>query len=189
MNIFSAFMELDEAYNDRQNLIDEIKRSGKSYNFDKYTDAQLYRIAQRLRQPRVVAKEPAHELDLDFEIDEPKRCECGARLTDFGQCPICDFGEKDLVEWIAAPVKQTGANNTSSNNQPASSQSTPAQKYRVRIVSHNGRLRALGTDGTNPAAWVAFPNDLREFEGQLYEVDQLIWNGKNYRVAGNIVEI
>jgi hypothetical protein len=65
----------------------------------------------------------------------------------------------------------------------------PSGKYAVRIVSHNGRLRALGTDGVHPAAWVAFPNNLRQFDGQLYEVDQLIWNGKNYRVAGNIVEI
>jgi hypothetical protein len=193
MNMFRAFMELDEAYNDRQALIDEIKKSGKNYNFDKYTDAQLYRMAQRIRQPKVATKEPTHELDLDFEITKPDRCDCGARLTDFGQCPVCDLGEEDLVEWIAVPSKANNVSNPSATSQPVN-QTTPAsnnvnQKYRVRIVSHGGRLRALATDGTNPAAWVAFPNDLRQFEGQLYEVDQLIWNGKNYRVAGNIVEI
>ena len=103
-----------------------------------------------------------------------------------------------MSSWVSASGKPVKVNNLSSSSQPTSQPNTtptaaPAtstnKKYRVRIVSYNGRLRALGTDGTNPAAWVAFPNDLREFEGQLYEVDQLIWNGKNYRVAGNIVEI
>ena len=95
MNMFRAFMELDEAYNDRQSLIDVIKRSGKNYNFDKYTDAQLYRMAQRLQQPRVAVKEPKHELDLDFEPEQEHACcdFCGTRLTDFGQCPVCELGE------------------------------------------------------------------------------------------------
>ena len=204
MNMFCAFMELDEAYNDRQSLIDVIKKSGKNYNFDKYTDAQLYRMAQRLQQPRVATKEPKHELDLDFEPEQEHDCcdFCSRRLTDFGACPVCDLGEEDLSEgvfdkptmssWVSMSSKPT-------NTVPNSVQSTAATqttanaptngKYVVRIVSQGGRLRALATDGTNPAAWVAFPNDLRQFEGQTYEVDQLIWNGKNYRVAGNIVEI
>jgi hypothetical protein len=67
--------------------------------------------------------------------------------------------------------------------------SSANNKYVVTIVSHGGRLRALATDGTNPAAWVAFPNSLRTQEGQKYEVDQLIWNGKNYRVSGNITPL
>jgi hypothetical protein len=201
--MFRAFMELDEAYNERQSLIDKIKKSGKNYNFDKYTDAQLYRIAQRLQQ--IVSKEPKHELDLDFEhIKNSACCDfCGMRLTDFGACPICDLGEEDLTEgifdkptmsdWIL--VSGRSSKTTPNNKQSAMSTQTintsaPTNgKYVVRIVSHGGRLRALATDGVHPAAWVAFPNDLRQFEGQQYEVDQLIWNGKNYCVAGNIVEI
>ncbi len=102
-----------------------------------------------------------------------------------------------LVEWVNASGKPVSAT-TSANTTPSSNQSATTQpasraptngKYVVTIVSHGGRLRALATDGTNPAAWVAFPNDLRTVEGQKYEVDQLIWNGKNYRVAGNIVKI
>lgn len=329
MNMFRAFMELDEAYNDRQFHIDELKKAGKNYNFSKYTDAQLYRMCQRLQQPRVVVKEPRHELDLDFETKTDfDYCECGTRLTDFGTCPVCDLGEEDLTEalteaawskfannidinildnlkldppedferkfttkcsesatknalflvskgepvkfvlgtigdraenytgpithcwleykgkiiqtrndstenlgemfsidlipndieaskklivdlvnsinsgateslaeWVSASGKSvsmpTSTPKVSTPSQTATVQSTtPANgKYTVRIVSHSGRLRALATDGTHPAAWVAFPNDLRQFEGQQYEVDQLIWNGKNYRVAGNIVEI
>jgi hypothetical protein len=125
------------------------------------------------------------------------------RLTDFGQCPVCDLGEEDINEgifdkptmssWVSMSskptntvpnsVQSTAATQTANNNIPTNG------KYVVRIVSHGGRLRALATDGTNPAAFVVFPNNLRQYEGQIYEVDQLIWNGKNYRVAGNIVEI
>jgi len=205
MNMFRIFMELDEAYNDRQFHIDELKKAGKNYNFSKYTDAQLYRMWQRLQQPRVAVKEPKHDLDLDFEPEQEHDCcnFCGMRLTDFGQCPVCDLGEEDINEgifdkptmssWVSMSskptntvpnsVQSTAATQTANNNIPTNG------KYVVRIVSQGGRLRALATDGTNPAAWVAFPNDLRQYEGQMYEVDQLIWNGKNYRVAGNIVEI
>ena len=211
MNIFRAFMTLDEVYNSRNVLIDEIKKSGKNYNFDKYTDAQLYRMWQRLKKAtHKETDEPKHEFDLDFDERPFEYCDCGRRLSDFGYCSVCDDGEEDLEEdiydfqpsnrssWVSAsgkPVKLPTATSINSTNQPAptatSINSTASAKatYRVRIVSHGGRLRALGTDGVHPAAWVAFPNNLRQFEGQLYEVDQLIWNGKNYRVAGNIVEI
>lgn len=103
-----------------------------------------------------------------------------------------------LTEWKLASSNQPAQQQ---NTQVASQTSTqsanaikpaitsPNGKCVVVIVSDKGRLRAMGTDGVNPAAFVAFPNDLRQFEGQKYEVDQLIWNGKNYRVSGNIVEI
>ena len=48
--------------------------------------------------------------------------------------------------------------------------------------------RAQGNDGVHGKAWVQFPKDLR-IEGKKYKVDQLIWNGKNYRVKGNIEEV
>lgn len=202
MNMFRAFMELDEAYNSRQAMIDDIKETGKQYNFDKFTDAQLFRIWQRLQKPVNVSKEPKHELDLDFDDKFTNYCDCGTRLSDAGFCPVCYDGEEDLTEDIV-DEKQSTLNewkwkvmpNNQANSTPAlQNVSSPAvqatnSKYVVNIVSHGGRLRALSTDGTHPAAWVAFPNDLRQFEGQKYEVDQLIWNGKNYRVAGNIIEI
>jgi hypothetical protein len=179
MNIFRAFMELDEAYTNRQSMIDAIKKAGKQYNFEKYTDAQLFRIWQRLQKSEKDIKEPKHELDLDFDDRFAGCCEyCGRKLSDGGFCPVCDDGEEDLNEWTSISGKQVNNTVTSATN----------GKYIVTIVSHGGRLRALATDGTHPAAWVAFPNDLRQFEGQKYEVDQLIWNGKNYRVAGNIIE-
>lgn len=196
MDMLRAFIELDEAYSDRQLSIDTLKKAGKNYNFDKYTDTQLYRMAQRVTQPKVAVKAPAHELDLDFEPRKIERCEfCNTQLTDLGQCPKCELGEEDLKEWKTYSGQSTGTTVTATSvSQSTATQQTPqphlpSGKYAVRIVSHGGRLRALATDGVHPAAWVAFPNDLRQFDGQQYEVDQLIWNGKNYRVAGNIVEI
>ena len=214
MNLFRAFIELDEAYSNRQNMIDDIKKSGKNYNFAKYSDAQLYRIWQRIghRPPAnkpIAKKEPEHELDLDFESNFDRYCDCGARLSDGGFCPICHDGEEDLDEgifdvepprrssWVTSTGQQvklpgsasTAQSVTSTNSSQNTTQSNTPGKYVVVIVDYKGRLRAIATDGTNPTAFVAFPNDLRQFEGQKYEVDQLIWNGKNYRVAGNIVEI
>ena len=215
MNMFRAFMELDEVYSptDRQTLINNIKGMGRNYNFSKYSTEQLYRMWQRLclvtdKKPAKVA-EPVHELALDFEDDYSPYCDlCGTRLSDAGFCPVCYDGEEDLAEgifdsnpitghsWVSAsgqPIKlpssmpSTGTN-VSGQNQIVSTPSSTS-KYIVRIVLDKGRLRAFATDGVHPGGWVAFPNDLRQFEGQTYEVDQLIWNGKNYRVSGNIVEV
>lgn len=102
------------------------------------------------------------------------------------------FDKPTVSNWVSASGNKINLNVATAQSQPPTQSSTAVPtngKYVVRIVSHGGRLRALATDGVHPAAWVAFPNDLRQFEGQQYEVDQLIWNGKNYRVAGNIVEI
>ena len=99
--------------------------------------------------------------------------------------------ESKITEWKQVPGNQTTSQPASqqATNTPKPAITSPNGKCTVVIVSDKGRLRAMGTDGTNPAAFVAFPNNLRQFEGQKYEVDQLIWNGKNYRVSGNIVEI
>lgn len=59
----------------------------------------------------------------------------------------------------------------------------------VTIVYDGNRLRAQADDGKNGKGWVAFPNNLRTKAGQQYEVDGLHWNGKNYRVIGNITPI
>jgi hypothetical protein len=108
---------------------------------------------------------------------------------------IYDIKPARLNNWVTANGQQVKLNNVSPStpnqvSQPVKPAITSASgKCVVVIVSDKGRLRAFGTDGVNPAAFVAFPNSLRQFEGQKYEVDQLIWNGKNYRVSGNIREI
>jgi hypothetical protein len=63
----------------------------------------------------------------------------------------------------------------------------PNYVYTVYQASKN-KVRVRGTDGINPVAWVAFPEELREL-GRIYKVDELSWNGKNYRAKGNIVRI
>ena len=62
------------------------------------------------------------------------------------------------------------------------------KEAKVEIVYDRNELRAKGNDGIHGDAWVQFPKDLRQY-GKVYKVDQLIWNGKNYRVKGNIEEI
>ena len=108
---------------------------------------------------------------------------------------IYDTQPSRLNNWVTADGQQVKHNNISSSTTNQVSQlAKPAitsanGKCLVIIVSDKGRLRAMGTDGQNPYAFVAFPNNLRQFEGQKYEVDQLIWNGKNYRVSGNIRQL
>ena len=61
----------------------------------------------------------------------------------------------------------------------------------VTIVYDNTKhkLRAQADDGIHGKGYVAFPNNLRTAEGQQYEVETITWNGKNYRVSGNIKPI
>lgn len=80
---------------------------------------------------------------------------------------------------------------TPSAKQPAKASTAP-NKPIVTIVKDSGKLRALAANGDgqgNPAAFVQFPTALRTNEGQQYEVDQLVWTGKFYRVSGNISPI
>lgn len=167
MNMFHAFMELDEAYSNRQSMIDDIKRTGKNYNFDKYTDAQLFRMWQRLQTPKLVKKEPKHELDLDFDIEESKYCDCGARLSDAGFCPVCYDGEEDLEEGIFDSQPIRSHNWIAASSQPAKphSTTTPAStnisgsghtaantnsKYIVRIVLDKGPSKSFCNGWSTP---------------------------------------
>lgn len=59
----------------------------------------------------------------------------------------------------------------------------------VTIVDDGGRLRAQADDGLHGKGFVVFPKNLRNFEGQQYEVENLTWTGKNYRASGSITEI
>ena len=62
--------DLEEAYGDREKWIDIIRSYGKEYNFNKYTDAQLYSIAYRLQEYEPKKKpEKRQQLDL-FDGDK-----------------------------------------------------------------------------------------------------------------------
>lgn len=206
MNMFRAFVELDalqesyDSFGDRQELIDKIKALGKRYYFDKYSNEQLFYIWKKESAKK--AEQDALRDYYNSKVEKPVCTNCGCRLTDGGYCPICDDGFEDFEDleeslfddkpfsksaWVPMSGQHSKLMSTVKPAGPTSlAQNVTPGKYIVSIVSHNGRLRALATDGIHPAAWVAFPNSLRQSEGQKYEVDQLIWNGKNYRVTGNI---
>ena len=193
MNMFRAFMELDKL------LEEDIQYCWFGYYLDKDGNKKIIYATK---------DSTSHDPDEGAEILEDMIPEPYTKFVFKGSIANT-AAEKEgwtLVEdiftakhpnrssWVSAsgkPVRVTSVNNQS-QPVPASTvaSGTPANdKYVVRIVSDHGRLRAMATDGEHPGGWVAFPNNLRQFEGQKYEVDQLIWNGKNYRVAGNIVEI
>lgn len=103
MSMLLTLMELDELYESapsaewlsRKALIRNIKNSGRNYNFEKYSDEQLYSIWERIQKEdaeRIAAWEYRNLSD----DDRPATCtECGIRLNSNGLCPCCDDGEED----------------------------------------------------------------------------------------------
>lgn len=102
MSLLSTFMDLDRLYErlDRETLISNIKNSGRSYNFDKYSDEHLYRIWERI-QKEVEEKAAMQEYRDTLNAEQHEACsECGAYLNDSGTCPVCDDGEEALYETL-----------------------------------------------------------------------------------------
>lgn len=97
---------------DRSNYISELRDLGCNYNFDKYSDQQLYCIWKKAKAKK--------EKDFDAleaeSSEEIKTCpKCGSPLNDGGTCPKCDDGEEDesLDEAKeSASTASTGANTT-----------------------------------------------------------------------------
>lgn len=92
MSLVEIFMELDKLYEasmNRQACIDRLKVLGKNYNFEKYSDAQIYRMLEKAE------KEKADKEAMASTAAESHTCdECGCALTDSGLCPACDDGEE-----------------------------------------------------------------------------------------------
>lgn len=175
MNMFRAFMELDrinEAYKSRNELIAELKALGVDYNFDTKSDQQLYRI---LEKELAKKKEADAYLELAKQQKEEKHTctECGSTLTDGGLCPKCDDGEEHLNE-NKLPIG-TSFRWTSASGKPI-----------VRIMYTGNKFIARADDGIHGINNVLFINKFNKHNGELYEVDQLIWTGKSYKVAGDV---
>jgi hypothetical protein len=191
MNMFRAFMELDRLNEDIQYCWFGyyLDKDGKKKVIYATKDSTSYDADEGAEKLEYLIPEPYTKFVFRGNIYNTQAEKAGYTLVE----GIFDNVPSNRNSWVSMAGRPA---NTASNTLPVTqsghtttvSSATPG-KYVVRIVSHGGRLRALATDGIHPAAWVAFPNDLRQFEGQQYEVDQLIWNGKNYRVAGNIIEI
>lgn len=289
-------MHEDSVFNDRHNIIANIKNTGRNYNFDKWSDAQLYRMWQRIQKEEHDKKIARKILDDAEKARNIKYCsECGTQLSDCGTCPRCDsyYGwEEDLTEdmfdlpsntnsWISMSTgKQVGVTKTATKqaagnanklyyvvsaipdarnhnsyfywdfgyelgdigdlmqhqdvfanmsdaethalevfNDPVYADTEEvfimsvdiinttfkyvknienpskgvnannANKNIVTIVKDKGRLRAQADDGTHGKGFVSFPNNLRNAEGQQYEVETLVWTGKNYRASGKITPV
>ena len=195
MSLLLTFMELDKLYEavermDRNSLIVKLKDLGKDYNFDKYSDEQLYRIWERAEKEyaEVTAMDEYREL---VKVSQSPTCEeCGTLLNDGGTCPVCDDGEEHLHEWVDANGNKASVRSVASSSAAANTANQSSSGI-VTIVydSSKQKLRARADDGIHGAGYVAFPNNLRTSEGQQYEVETLTWNGKNYRVSGNIKPI
>lgn len=182
----------------REELITELEKLGYKYKFDKYSDRQLYSILEKTKA-KIESDKALAELESNKTDAKPTCADCGSVLADSGICPKCYDGATDLDEGVFDNKPSNMTNwKTSSSTQPpsAASQNTSSKlsgtgKNIVTIFydSKARKLRAQADDGVNGIANVAFPNHLRNQAGQQYEVDSLIWNGKNYRVSGNIKPI
>ena len=192
----TALQEQD--FSDREYLIAELTRLGYNYNFDKYSNRQLYCILnntlKKIDTERIKAEMAAAERELAKEVSRAKCSLCDSSLTDGGYCPVCDDGATDLnegnfnskpsnISWKA--VSSTSANQSATYS-PTQNQASISNIVTIVYDRKAHKLRARADDGVNGEANVAFPNNLRTTAGQQYEVDKLIWNGKNYRVSGNI---
>ena len=178
---------LQEAYQDRQSLINEIIGLGYNYKFDKYTDQQLYCIlnwARSQQNKRKQAEADYADLALNMEYDY---CEnCGRELNPLGECPTCDLGDDSVYDELdegifdSKPSGLTGWKAVASNNtqqqttvpptppaQPVATPKSTSGKHVVTIVydTKAHKLRARADDGTHGEANVAFPNNLRNAEG------------------------
>lgn len=179
----------------REELITELEKLGYKYKFDKYSDRQLYSILEKTKA-KIESDKALAELESNKTDVKPTCDDCGSVLADSGICPKCYDGATDLDEGVfdGKPSNMTNWK-TSSSTQPSvtisqnnSSKPSSTGKNIVTIFydSKARKLRAQADDGINGIANVAFPNHLRNQAGQQYEVDSLIWNGKNYRVSGDI---
>ena len=193
MSLLLTFMELDKLYEsstrlDRNTIIKALRDLGKEYNFDKYSDEQLYRILERARRADDEDKAMSEYTDL-IKADSRKTCPiCDTSLNDGGTCPVCDDGEESIFEWVDSQGNQAKRVAAGTTGIAASQQPTTNIVTIVYDVKAH-KLRATANDGIHGYANVAFPNNLRTREGQQYEVETLTWNGKNYRASGEITPI
>lgn len=106
MNMFRAFIELDklsESYMSRQEIISDLTAAGKRYDFDKYTDAQLYRIWEKTTCASEMPALPNEKVKPSRK--RPTCATCNTELTDGGFCPRCDDGVEDFDESLVNKKK------------------------------------------------------------------------------------
>lgn len=109
VEFLEAWNNLNEAYMSRAELIKELQTYGCNYNFEKFTDSQLYQILQKTKAKADQVAETDYEYELSAEelsriekeanIKTIKKCDtCGLRLNDAGECPLCDLGDESVLD-------------------------------------------------------------------------------------------
>lgn len=142
---------LQEAFTDRNTLINNIKSTGRRYNFDKWSDTQLYRMWQRIQQEEHNKKIARKILDDRKKADSIKYCpECGLQLSDNGKCHRCDadFGFEDLDEGIfdGSPntsnwVSMSTGNKVNTSTSNSTYNTTSSKPYYVVSASANVNIK------------------------------------------------
>lgn len=82
----------------RNQMISALQSWGCHYNFSKYTTAQIYNMYRR----ELAKAQEYKNFDNEYHssnIGQDVTCdECDARLTDSGECPVCDLGDETFNE-------------------------------------------------------------------------------------------
>lgn len=185
----------EDGWLSREELIAELEKLGYKYKFDKYSDGQLYSILEKTKA-KIESDKALAELEQSRLKTKPICDSCGSALADSGICPKCYDGATDLDEGVFdrklsnmtswKTTSGTQSSTVSGSNSPKAASSAGKKIVTIFYDTKARKLRAQADDGINGVANVAFPNHLRNQAGQQYEVDDLIWNGKNYRVSGDI---
>lgn len=185
----------EDGWLSREELIAELEKLGYKYKFDKYSDSQLYSILEKTKA-KIESDKALAELEQNRLKTKPICDSCGSTLADSGICPKCYDGATDLDEGVFdrklsnmtswKTTSGTQSSTVSGSNSPKAASSVGKKIVTIFYDTKARKLRAQADNGINGVANVAFPNHLRNQAGQQYEVDDLIWNGKNYRVSGDI---
>jgi coenzyme F420-reducing hydrogenase alpha subunit len=105
LEAWNTLNELNEGLS-RQQMIDSLKKLGKNYKFDKYTDAQIWNMLVKLEDKlEKEAMEAAEWADVEAEVaaqleyEKANTCQhCGRPLTTVGECPLCDLNDESVLE-------------------------------------------------------------------------------------------
>lgn len=86
----------------RDEMIGELRRLGKNYKFEKYSNEQIFMIYMRTLNSLNKKKQPSKPIIKP----QDKYCpECGMKLNPLGECPVCDLGEEDMLDEDTIKVK------------------------------------------------------------------------------------
>ena len=140
--------DLDEGMS-REAMIAELKRVGKNYNFDRFSDAQLYRMYEKDVFLKPEAPKRPSRKSMMINPYENTCEECGALLNDMGDCPRCVHGEEDMDESLLTEgpkdwLKAIKAKKAAKTDPAKADELATAEKLKEqdKIIKNLGKLLA-----------------------------------------------